>query len=295
VSAPDLVLVGNLLVDDLVYDDGTTRMGRPGGALLHAALAASAWKSSVGLVSIVGTDYPKESLELLRHRGVSLEGLVHLPGPGVRVWLLYENGARRMIPRLGRPSHEDVSPLPAHVPKAFYEAKAMHVAPMPRTRQEAVIAALGDVSRLTSVDPCDLVDDSQLPAMRALLTHADVLFVSDDELSLEDAPRALASLVHGRTRYVEHRRGREGGVVYEAFGRTRTWSAHPAKEVEPTGAGDVFAAAFMASLAHGSTLDDAIARGAATASFAVEGVGSDALLTVEPNDLAFRTRGIALS
>ena len=39
---PDLVLAGNLLVDDIVLADGTTLLGEPGGAVLHAApLAAS--------------------------------------------------------------------------------------------------------------------------------------------------------------------------------------------------------------------------------------------------------------
>ena len=40
---PDLVLLGNLLVDDVVFADGSTRMGQAGGAMLYAALAASLW------------------------------------------------------------------------------------------------------------------------------------------------------------------------------------------------------------------------------------------------------------
>ena len=42
-AAPTLVLLGNLLVDDIVLADGRTLLGEPGGALLHAALAASLW------------------------------------------------------------------------------------------------------------------------------------------------------------------------------------------------------------------------------------------------------------
>ena len=33
---PSLVLLGNLLVDDIVFPDGSTRMGQPGGAKLYA-------------------------------------------------------------------------------------------------------------------------------------------------------------------------------------------------------------------------------------------------------------------
>ena len=42
-SSPDVVLLGNLLVDDIVLRDGSTLMGEPGGAVLHAALAAALW------------------------------------------------------------------------------------------------------------------------------------------------------------------------------------------------------------------------------------------------------------
>jgi len=55
----DLVLMGNLLVDDIVLHDGTTMMGEPGGAILHAALAVRLWGTRVGLVSVAGDDYPR--------------------------------------------------------------------------------------------------------------------------------------------------------------------------------------------------------------------------------------------
>ena len=41
--SPDLVVLGNLLVDDMVFPDGRTRKAEPGGATLYAALGASLW------------------------------------------------------------------------------------------------------------------------------------------------------------------------------------------------------------------------------------------------------------
>jgi sugar/nucleoside kinase (ribokinase family) len=295
VSSPELVLIGNLLVDDLVYDDGTTRMGQAGGALLHAAIAATAFGARVGCVSIVGADYPARALSELEARGVSLEGVARLQGPGVRVWLLYEAGARRMIPWLGRPTHADVSPLPESFPRAYDGAKGVHVAPMPWERQAAVAAAVGGGGRLVSLDPCEPLDDAGLDRVRAALAHVDVLFVSDDEVAFSEPSRALSSLAVGRTRFVVHRRGREGGVVYAADGTRMTWSAYPTTEVDPTGAGDVFAAAFMAAWVRGASLRDAVARGAAAASVAVEGVGASALLGAEEADLVRRAAGVVVS
>jgi hypothetical protein len=45
---PDLVVLGNLLVDDLVFPDERTRMAKLGGATLYAALGASLWGLTAG-------------------------------------------------------------------------------------------------------------------------------------------------------------------------------------------------------------------------------------------------------
>jgi pseudouridylate synthase len=62
---PDLVVLGNLLVDDMVFPDGRTRMAEPGGATLYAALGASLWGLAAGVASVRGDDYPGSALEAL--------------------------------------------------------------------------------------------------------------------------------------------------------------------------------------------------------------------------------------
>jgi len=294
VSPPALVLVGNLLVDDLVFDDGSTRMAQAGGALLHAALGAAAWGARVGCVTVAGSDYPVEALDALRARGVALDGLTTLPTPGARVWLLYEGGGRRMLHRAGRPSHAEVSPGPSAIPPSWLRAPAVHVAPMPLAQQRALTDALGDGARTVSIDPCEPITEGSLEAWRAVLARADVLFASREELCLPGAheEEALRAVAVGRLRYVLHKRGAEGGVLYDARARTFTpWTARPAREVDPTGAGDAFAGAFMAALATGCGVGDALARGAATASVAVEAEGSRALLDVTRAALEARAAG----
>ena len=75
--SPELVVLGNLLVDDIVLQDGTTLMGEPGGAVLHVALAASLWGTRVGLVSIAGDNYSRATLQALAERGIDLAGIRH--------------------------------------------------------------------------------------------------------------------------------------------------------------------------------------------------------------------------
>ena len=80
----DLVVLGNLLVDDIVFGDGTTRMAEPGGAAIYSALGARLWGLDVGVVSVLGTDYPDWALAGMAEGGIDLAG-VHLLGrPGIR-------------------------------------------------------------------------------------------------------------------------------------------------------------------------------------------------------------------
>src|SRR4029079_2069189 len=81
---PALVVLGNLLVDDMVFPDGRTRMAEPGGATLYAALGASLWGLAAGVASVRGDDYPASALDALTARGVDLSGVRPLGGPGLR-------------------------------------------------------------------------------------------------------------------------------------------------------------------------------------------------------------------
>src|SRR6266487_1385577 len=102
-------------------------MAQPGGAMLYASLAATLWDAHVGCVSLLGDDYPVIAMEALRARGVLLDGVHRLHAKGVRTWLFYEGPVRRVVHRLGCPSHEAVSPTPEHVPAAWQRSRAFHL------------------------------------------------------------------------------------------------------------------------------------------------------------------------
>ncbi|MGH9204265.1 MAG: hypothetical protein ACRD2A_23810, partial [Vicinamibacterales bacterium] len=101
---PKLVVLGNLLVDDLVFPDGSTRMTQAGGAVLYAALAARLWNVPTGCVSVCGTDYPAEMIDRLRRHAIDLSGVRQLGRPGVRTWLLYEGSLRHLVHHMGCPT-----------------------------------------------------------------------------------------------------------------------------------------------------------------------------------------------
>lgn len=286
---PDLVLLGNLLVDDVVYADGTTRMCAPGGAMLYSSLAARLWDATTGCASVQGDDYPQTMLDELRARGVLLDGVRRLGRNGIRTWLLYEGDLRRVIHQLGCPSHEEVSPTPDDIPLAWRRARAFHLAPMPMATQTRLVQAIRawespDAPAFISLDPYILVTPDTLAAWRELLPHVDAFFPSVDEMLLpgaHDDPRGtLSRLAGGRLRYVFSKRGAAGGVLYDAqTQQLHDWPAvTPAAELEPTGAGDAFMAGFVTATLEGLPIDAALKRAAVTAGFAISGQGPEGLL-----------------
>jgi sugar/nucleoside kinase (ribokinase family) len=289
---PDLVVLGNLLVDDVVLGDGSTRMEEPGGAVLYCCLGAWLWGVRSGAVSRLGDDYPAWAMEALAQRGVDLAGVRAQGGPGRRVWLLYEDARRQIVGRLDRPSHLEVSPGCAEVPAEWRTASAVHVSPMPIEAQRSLVDALaGQDGVLVSLDPFGHVTAASLPAWRSLFAKVDVLFLGEDELELSfdsdlEIGRALAG---GRLRYVVLKRASRGGALFDArTDRVRAWPARAQGIVDPTGAGDVFATSLLSGLLRGEDAEAALRRAVTGASFALEGFGPRGLLEASPEAAGIR-------
>lgn len=292
--SPDLVLLGNLLVDDLVFPDGHSRMAQAGGAILYGSLAAVLWGARVGGVSLRGDDYPVELLQQLETRGIDLTGVQPLGRPGVRTWLLYEGRVRRVIHRLGCPSHEEVSPTPHQMPVSFSGARAFHVAPMPIEVQQALLESFAH-DAFVSVDPHLPVTEATLPRWREALSQADAFFPSEDELLFEQAQidpmAALPRLVSGKLRFVVFKRGLKGGLLYDAREqRFHSWTARTNGVIDPTGAGDAFAMGFITAHLAGLPVEACVQRAIVTASFAIEAWGPKGLLGVTAPDAEARMR-----
>lgn len=293
---PSVVLLGNLLVDDVVLADGTTRMQQAGGALLYGALGATLWGARPGLVSVLGDDYPASILERLRQRGVDLQGVHPLGRPGVRTWLLYEGQVRQLINRLGCPTHEEVSPQPSFIPTEWAEAPAFHLAPMPfEVQRELLTAIRRHGSAFVSIDPHVPVTEETLPEWRDLLAEADVFFPGDDELLLDgvhdDPCRVLQRLASGRLLYVALKRAARGGILYDIKeDRVHAWEPRTTTVVDQTGAGDAFGIGFVLAHLEGLSIEACLQRAIVTASFAVSDWGPAGLLSATAADAGARWR-----
>ena len=291
-SHPELLVLGNLLVDDVVFADGSTRMGQAGGAALYVALAASLFGVRVGLVSVRGEDYPKAVLQALIERGVAMDAVASLGRPGLRTWLLYEGRVRRVVHHLDGPSHTAVSPTLGQIPAVWLQnARAVHLAPMPFEVQRRIAHGLAsrDNHLLVSLDPYELLQDQgDVERWRDLLMDVDLFFFGEDEMLLPSSPKqVLDGLSSDRLRGIALKHGVRGGIFWDA-GRLFAWSPRESEVVDPTGAGDAFAAGFVAGRLKGEDLKGCLRYAVVAASFALEGQGADGLLAATPEQVAER-------
>ena len=119
----------------------------------------------------------------------------------------------------------------------------------------------------------------------AILTHADVLVLSDEDISTY--PDDLKRFIQW-TPIVILTKGARGATLYEN-GNAIESAAYSVTEVDPTGAGDVFAAAFLIGYHKTGSLAQALNFAHCTASFAVEGKGTTNIPTYERVAARLRT------
>ncbi len=101
-TKPDLIILGQVTVDDVVPAVPGPWRRQIGGSSLYALAGARLWldASRIGLVARAGRDYPFDIEALLRGIGLQHVALSKFPGEHLVEWLIYEpDGSRRSLPR----------------------------------------------------------------------------------------------------------------------------------------------------------------------------------------------------
>ncbi len=122
-------------------------------------------------------------------------------------------------------------------------------------------------------NPLGLVEDRDWPGAQTALEAADFVSMSEEDHA---APEELAEEFAGRAFAVT--KGAKGARVYSE-GDVYDLPAFDAVEIDPTGAGDVFAAAFLLALRERRPVVRAAMFAACVASFAVEAPGLEGVPT----------------
>lgn len=273
-----------VILDDIVFPDGTTRMGVLGGGGPQTAwgmAAALGGGEAVGLVAGVGDDLPPEALAPLRAARIDLNGVRQTGRPTPRAWQITEFDGRRTQVWRVPPSTLGVQ-LARHwdvLPPAYRAAQTFHWGihpddPGPSLVFAADLVAQGRRVSLEPFKPPDrpLSDDE----LRGILAACEIFSPNWHEavrLAQTDDERALiARFRELGCRILALRRGADGADVWDlAEGRGVHVPAIQTAVVDAVGAGNAFCGALAAAWDAG--LEDAACHASAAASYLIEQVG----------------------
>jgi sugar/nucleoside kinase (ribokinase family) len=243
--------------------DGSRALG---GAVTYAAVAASALGSEAAVVTRGGSEFLQGRLpESVKWHNV--------PAPCTTTFAnSYDPAGVR------RQSLVDEAPpiCPEHVPAEWRTTRLLHVAPVMHELSAGVVelfsadfVGVSPQGWSRRVAPDGSVSHVPLELPTAIRDAADAVVVSEEDLSA--FPQAAEELAR-HVPVVVVTLGRRGAYAL-AEGRRLVQPAHPAEAMDPTGAGDVFAAAFFVGLVETGDLRDALDFASAAAALAVEAEG----------------------
>jgi sugar/nucleoside kinase (ribokinase family) len=276
-----------LVVGTVAFDDIQTPFGHAekivGGAATYIALAASNFVKDIGIVSVVGDDFPKEELEFLQSKGVNLDGLQIKEGEKSFFWAGRYHADMNSRDTLATELNvlADFQPV---VPESCKNPDFLMLGNLSPQVQMSVIDQIEIRPKLVVLDTMNFWMDIAMDELKAVLQKIDVLTINDAEarqLSGEYSLRKAARIIQDMgPKYLVIKKGEHGALLFhgkEIF----FCPALPLEEVcDPTGAGDAFAGGFIGYLAKTQdpsfeNMKRAIVYGSATASYCVEKFGTE--------------------
>jgi len=250
-----------------------------GGSATYASVAASyfARPGVVGVVGVVGGDFQRKHVNLLKRRGVDLEGLQIQRGGKTFHWSgRYEGDMSQAITR--RTELNVFETFRPTIPEPYRDASHVLLGNIAPALQLEVLAQVRR-PRLVLCDTMNFWIASAPAELEQVFRKVDVICVNDGEArqfcnapSLPAAARELLRLGPSR---VIIKKGEHGVALFSKD----SFFALPAlpllKVKDPTGAGDSFAGGFLGRMARARALDENACRqgliaGTIMASYCVE-------------------------
>jgi sugar/nucleoside kinase (ribokinase family) len=258
---PDFLVVGHVC-QDLLPGGGLNL----GGSVSYAATTALRMGCRVGVITSASPDLN------LAH---ALPGAQILCQPSAATTVfenIYQDGQRKQI------LHQRANVITCHqIPRSWRRVRMVYVGAIDQEIEPEVFGCFADETAICVMpqgffrrwDEQGNVFFAEWKPPETVLRRINALVLS--ELDVPDP----ALLVRNWEQFVDIivvTRAERGASLYRA-GESCHYPARPAQEVDPTGAGDVFAAAFLIRLIETGDACEAALFGSVVASLSVEGPG----------------------
>lgn len=241
-----------LVVGSLGYDSIATPFGKVenvlGGSANYFSLAASLY-SDVRLVGVVGSDYEDKDFQVLRDRNIELDGLQVSEGATFRWSGRYEASMNEAITlKTELNVFKDFSPT---IPEAFQDSSLVFLGNIHPALQIDVLSQVKN-PKVVGLDTMNFWIESEQGTLLKAIEKVDVLVINESEAKSlagsSNTIHAVELLAKNGPKAIVVKRGEYGFILY-FDGKYFVMPAFPVREViDPTGAGDSFAAGFFGYL-----------------------------------------------
>lgn len=286
-----VTVVGSVALDTVETPSGRNENGL-GGAATFFSLAAANY-TDIHLVGVVGTDFPAEHVELLRGKGINLDGLEQQDGKTFR-WSgkYHEDINLRDTLDTQLNVFENFHPK---LPDAAKQNKYLFLGNIhPALQLEVLRQTRPD---FVAMDTMNLWIQTEREALEEVLAKVDCLIINDEEVYLLTGERNLVRGAHKvqdmGPSIIAPKKGEHGCLLFRDQQIFSAPAFPMADVVDPTGAGDTFAGGFMGYIAEQDSIDydvlkRAVIHGSVVASYTCEAFGVQRLAEIGEDDI--RTR-----
>jgi sugar/nucleoside kinase (ribokinase family) len=282
---PDLLIIGQATIDDINREgEGLVAERIPGGDSIYAALGASIWPTKIGVVTIVGQDYPYEKMDLATCNPESTDwaGLTAYPGPSMHARAFYSKDGGRIFKWDDFSLTTKLSPGVNDVPELWRDVNYVHLAPSDPKCQLELVRFFSGKGAIVSLDvekhffeagkeaiiECLKLNPIFIPSIEHVQLLSGIRSDNVDDLWpwISNCGVSLAVIKYGS----------QGAWVIDVKQRKK-WHMGVVENlhlVDVTGAGDSFCGGFMAGLIITRDFLQASAYGTVSSSFIVESLGA---------------------
>lgn len=243
-----------------------------GGAAAYSSITARNLGFRTGVVSAVGKDF----LFHEKFYGISLALIKADDHPTTTFQNIYEGGVRRQI--LSRVS---ASIRPEHIPREWINTDIVYICPVANEVDPSIVRMFPDsiigVSPqgwMRQWDNSGRVSPRKWASARNILPNIDILVMSEEDIA--PFPEVVDEYKDLVREAMVLTRGERGSTLFHR-GQVIDFPAFRTNMVDPTGAGDVFAAAFLIKFYQTHDLYSASVFANCTASYVVEKPGTDGI------------------
>ena len=281
-----LLIVGSIALDTVLTPFGK-REDILGGSTVYTAMASKSF-CQTNIVGVVGEDFPKEYIELLKANDIDMEGLEIVPGKTFRWKGVYNdlNRAETLDTQLN--VFAKFNPM---IPENYKKCDYVFLGNIDPMLQLRVLDQMQN-PKVTACDTMNFWISGNKEALLKVIKKVDILFINEDEIKMltdeSNIYQAAEIALSFGLKIVVIKCGEHGSVC---IGENFIFFApvYPVKKaIDPTGAGDSFAGGFMGYLTRKDNFDkdtirNAMIYGTIMASFCVESFSLERVkeLTIE--------------